>query len=376
MQEELAAALKRAGAEDLRHEELDAVIEERNGLRQELKELTEQYVATTNLLHESHNAVPKGAATVMQVQKNKDIVSETTNMIETAKQNLTTQLRKEPEEEDSSGVAMSPSGVQEVERLCNFLRKTMRELSSPATNALLQVFGAPDALGQLVHDRDYESLLVLALKSMSTMLVNEHAGGGNKAGDVSGSGTVRVPAAVEESSSAQVQNGSPSRKGLNYDELRSAPEATTDIKGRSILRNSIEEYISAGAKVAPKMDKSHETTAIQPTIVNPPTEILRPEPQPQQREPSRGRTMSQRQDEFKLRRKEQFLNRGNPPQREGNQKFETWLRSYGSAATDPEGFKPLFNNYTKRTFGYFDPLLQFGGESVYDSQPWIKSALD
>ena len=353
--------------EELKKEEFESLFKERNDLKQELKELTEQYVATSNLLHEAQSSVPKGAATVLQVQKNKEVVNEINDAIESAQQNLSrapeAKVHDEEEEivDEKTASSLSKGAEQEVERQCNFLKKTMREISSPITNSMLQIFGSPDALSQIVAEKDYESLLVLSLKSISTTVVAEHA-------------KRKQEEAGEADRKTKTPNEKDANNGLRYEELRSGPSPD---KGQSILRNSIEEYINYDSKAAPnkmqRIDRSHETTAKSGAIgmaynVPEKREQIRMDRKQYYQQLSRGRRFSpegrfvQGQD-----MKRAPLSLFDPRQRslkgDGSAKFEKWLRSYESS--DAEGAKPIFNNYTKRTTDFFDPYLQFGGESMY-----------
>eukprot|EP01022_Parablepharisma_sp_SALTPOND_P028326 TRINITY_DN70799_c0_g1_i1.p4 TRINITY_DN70799_c0_g1~~TRINITY_DN70799_c0_g1_i1.p4 ORF type:complete len:376 (+),score=58.34 TRINITY_DN70799_c0_g1_i1:2310-3437(+) len=345
LREEVDMLRKKEEILDSNREEFGNVVKERDALKEELKEVTENYIEAKSLLQETQGTVPKGAATVLQVQKNKEIVNETNSILESAQQNLSNlrESHNEPEDEKPEP-GFSKTAEQELERQCTFIRKAMRELSSQTSNSLLQVFGSPDALAQLISEKDYESLLVLLLKMVSNMLVTEHS--------------------ESREERQQIKNGSPST--LKYEELKTVPP-TEPKQQKSLLRNSIEEYINAESvpKSQPPMDKSQETMGYpMPEMIQAENEKVSPE---------RGRRMSPQGHhsnsafkELQKKRKLLAVYRGDSKQdninREGSAKFEKWLRSYEE---NVENSKPVFNNYTKRTTEYFDPFLQFGGESMY-----------
>ncbi len=323
----------------MNRDELEVIRHERDGLRHQLKELTEQYVATSNILRESQSGVPKGAATVMQVQKNKELLNETSTVLESAQQNLQTASSgrtNASEPETLPPAALSHAAVGEVERQCNFLRRTMRESASPSAASMLQVFGTPEALGELVRERDYESLLVLALKAMSVTLVGER---------VPLQGKVRP----EELAVSRRRSPSPLKK---KDEPASAGK----------MKSSIAEYVGTESKVRDSGPSA--------TRESPETRAILASPQPAQ-------TAAEPAQENPDTKRGTSPGRGvlvdtpgdrNQPgaflRRDGSRRFEKWLRVYTDPAAGP---KPVFNNYTKKTADFFDPLFQFGGESVYPS---------
>jgi len=380
---------------ELKNPEFISLMKENEILKDQIKNLTEQQEKINN-----ENTERPKAASVLQVQKNKEIVNETNSILESAQQNLAEPPAAETASPKENLVfSLSKSAEQELEKHVNFLKKVMRDISSATTNSLLMIFGSADALTQIVNEKDYENLLVLLCKVIANTIIAENVKSKDEKSEIDEKRSIR-------------NNINSSPNDLKYDELKTLPPPTEPKGQQSLLRNSIEEYINSDSSMIPKnkshADKSQENVAGTGVVYNTsgqqnlaeniemkdqqqdenekieiaektekseeiqPVEIKRLSPSEKQIE-SRGRKMSPQIVNMpnsvlkELEKKRRLLaiyqndRRNASPKQESHDQFEKSLRS-NEKDTGP---KPIFNNFTKRTTDFFDPFLQFGGESMY-----------
>ena len=151
--------------------EFDAIMKEKDELEEEVNALREYYLKTKEINNKDESAY-------LQVSKNNEILNETTNILESAHKVLTNKPSESIDHiirQEEPKFILSKTAEVELERHCTFIKKTMREIYSPTTNELFQVFGSADCINEILANKDYESLLVMILKVVSNMIVNEHS---------------------------------------------------------------------------------------------------------------------------------------------------------------------------------------------------------
>eukprot|EP00826_Nyctotherus_ovalis_P058867 TRINITY_DN8133_c0_g1_i2.p2 TRINITY_DN8133_c0_g1~~TRINITY_DN8133_c0_g1_i2.p2 ORF type:complete len:299 (-),score=58.75 TRINITY_DN8133_c0_g1_i2:345-1241(-) len=284
--------------------EMSLIIKERDELKEEVQALMEYYLKTKE--------VNRSEKLIMQANKNNQLLNETDDVLKSASEALADGLKER--QEMPRDTSLSERMSSEIERQCNFLRKAMREIYSPTTNALIQTFGSPENIVQLQATKDYENLLVSALKVVGKMIV------------------------VENSANPKLEPY-PEGKSSNEDKLsdmKSEKSAQLNFLNNKEDNNRSETEYGNPLQRPKESDVQHANSG---------NEF--PMSQKVERSPDRNEE-----------RKRMYL---------AMSQGSVW-RSFSKAKREKSAanaeMKPAFNNYTKRTTDYFDPFLQFGGESL------------
>lgn len=297
--------LLRQRSEFSANREMSLIIKERDELKEEVQALMEYYLKTKE--------VNRSEKLMMQANKNNQLLNETDDILKSASEELAEKLKEQ--QAIPQDTSLSERVNSEIEHQCKFLRKAMREIYSPTTNALIQTFGSPENIVQLLVAKDYGKLLVSVLKVVAKMIV------------------------VENSANPKLERY-PEGRSSNEDKVS---DMVSEKSAQLNPANSKEDNYHSEAEYGNQLQKLKESDA---QHANPSNEF--PASQRQEHSPDRSEE-----------RKRMYL-----AMSQGNV-WKPFIKPRREKSATYEEVRPAFNNYTKRTTDYFDPLLQFGGESLY-----------
>jgi len=192
----------------------------------------------------------------------------------------------------------------------SFIRKAVNEIPSFAATSLLEIFGTIDSLTDAISEKNYEFLLTKLLKTISTMLVAEYED-------------------YEKTPERLQQN-----KELSYEELKTRTPPVPEGQTR-LMRNSIEDYINSEKKSSP--GNKNEQIYI----------------------------CDNESQDFVIQTDRKMDPKRNVRSLIASQKNRRQISAFSKGSVKGKLHRPVFDNYTKKTSNYFDPFLQFGGETMY-----------
>jgi len=283
-------------SESATNKEMSLIIKERDELKEEVQALMQYYLKTKE--------INKDKDTISQYNKSKELINEINDMLKVGHG----VLKDKHVQED---IVIDDIELSEVERQCKFLKKAMREIYSPTTNILIEIFGSPENIMQLQTNKDYVGLLVFALKVISKMIITENAADRKTYPEERSSTELKESEALHKKNENDTYNDIEDTKKLN--EQRKA------------------YYMSQGNKNSIQIGEIRE-------------EI---------QDNNKGDITSTKN----IERKQMYLI---ITQKNTKLNLNRFTRNNLSITE----IRPAFNNYTKRTTDYFDPFLQFGGESL------------